>query len=153
MTMKTLKLFVMFLTLVALVACEPPQEITNYPPMESVADTEWYYSEMKDGESLFYTLNFEGTSEGSLVCSNKKEGGDILSEETFTYVYNKNGHFDIAIDFEQQGNYAGYMTGKGDIMIDFKPAYIIQLFAVDEEGNILKDVNGNYLSTKQFWHF
>ena len=47
--------------------------------------------------------------------------------------------------------YDGYIVQKGNIQVDFKDVYVIQLFEVDSEGNTILNDKNEPASSMTFW--
>lgn len=149
--MRLFNLFVTAIAALSFVACdfgEEQQQQTTYPEITQIEGTSWSGTEQNNGEYTFYTLSFEDASTGSLVGYNAKENGEEVSRETFTYTFTKPA---VSITFSQSGKFDGYIVPKGQITVDYKDVYILQLFHVDNDGKPTMNDKGEYEKTMMFW--
>lgn len=153
--MKLLKSMMVAMTLLLGVSCNWFDEGETFPPITSLDHTDWYWvgelpQEEGDTEKryIYYTLSFLGDSQGRLVSSDAKEDGNILKESLFTYSFINPG---LSVEFYDGGRYQGYVVPKGEIKVDYKDVYLIQLFGVDEDGMPILNERGEYADTMLFW--
>ena len=116
--------------LLGAVSCDIVKDPVIYAPPADVVGSEWIRTEGEGAQTNYYTLRFDIDGVGSVVCYDAEVDGNLISSETFTYTYNK-----------------------GEIYINNLPAHILQLFKVDDQGNILKDDNGYFVDSPMFWQF
>lgn len=148
--MRLIKSLIVIMMLGIAASCKLVESPTIYPVPESVADTDWSYSQIKEQQSLFYTLHFNETDTGSIVCYDAKSDGNLIKEEALTYSYKRPA---ISITFAERGRYDGYITEKGEILVNGTAAHIMQLYKVDNEGNPLYDAYGNFVEMLMFWQY
>lgn len=128
------------------------EESKEYPALTSLDNTMWYSYENTD--VIFYDIYFEegtGHMDGFDSSDRKNKISELGFDYTFTPAYDDN---DAIVDvwFEDERRYGGILVPKGIFQVSNKDVYIIQLYQLDAEGKeILKDENGNYLSTIQMW--
>ena len=106
------------------------------------------YSDVEDSETAGW-YNGEMTGYDSIERVNKI---DTLTRNfiyNFTTATDKNRSI-VRTKFSDGINYDGYVIPKGNIQMGEKEVYIIQLFEVDDKGEILLD-NGKYKSTLLMW--
>ena len=136
--------------LLGAVSCDIVKDPVIYAPPADVVGSEWIRTEGEGAQTNYYTLRFDIDGVGSVVCYDAEVDGNLISSETFTYTYNKPA---VSILFAERGRSDGYITSKGEIYINNLPAHILQLFKVDDQGNILKDDNGYFVDSLMFWQF
>ncbi len=149
--MRLLNLFMATVAAFTLVACDfgEEQNKTSYPELTKIDGTTWSGTEaLGNGEYIFYTLSFEDATSGSLVGYNAKENGEEVSREEFTYTFTQVA---VLIDFSKSGRFDGYIIPKGNITVDYKDVYILQLFKVDKDGMPTMNDKGEYEKTMMFW--
>lgn len=148
--MRVLRTLFLALTLGAVASCEPVEAPEIFPVPESVAGSDWSYKQYKEQQMLYYTLHFDNEDTGSVVCYDAAENGTLIKSEALSYAYKAPA---ISIVFEERGRYDGYITEKGQILINGKAAHILQLFKVDDDGNPLFDAYGDYVEALTFWQY
>ena len=140
--------------IVALFAsCAPEPEMPkDYPTLTSLDNTKWYSYDNSD--VVFYDIYFEegtGHMDGFDSSDRKNKISELGFDYTFTPAHDGN---DAIVDvwFEDETRYGGILVPKGIFQVSNIDVYLIQLYQLDAEGKeILKDENGNYLSTLQMW--
>lgn len=148
--MRVLRALFFLLSLGIFASCEPAEAPEIFPVPESVAGSDWSYTQREDQQMYYYTLHFDAGDTGSVVCYDAAENGTLVKSEALSYAYTAPT---ISITFAERGRYDGYITEKGPILINGKPAHILQLFKVDDEGNPLFDAYGNYVEALTFWQY
>lgn len=148
MIMKLMKVLAMALVMFAAVGCFPEEEITEYPELESLEDTLWY---SYDGTvATYYDVLFESADEGVMVGYNSAERIEEVSRQAFGYSFD--AQIDVVtLDFVGGKSYGGILVPKGEFQISEKDVYIIQLYEVDENGDVIYTAEGEIQSTLLMW--
>lgn len=145
---------------VAAVGCAPEEEVKDYPAITDITNTVWENrTEDKSGNIYFNTLSFEAEGKGSFTSYDTDNLNLPLESCTFTYSYPLNERWGLTLTFDQSTaesslsgrRYDGYVVQKGSIQIDFKDVYVIQLFEVDNKGEMILDDKNQPVSTMAFW--
>lgn len=151
MTMKRMNIFatVVGAALLLLTAsCDPHRDSEKETIPDSIAYTEWYSQGFDDeGKSVYYTLNIE-TQMGTLTASDAAENGHILSQKPLEVSYSKPN---VRLTFYDGGRFAGYIIDKQYTTIDGVHVYVMQLFGINEQGEIIVGDDGKPSSTMIFW--
>ncbi|MDE6140398.1 MAG: hypothetical protein K2J31_03425 [Alistipes sp.] len=149
--MKIMKLFAAFACtalLLASTACDPHRDNQPETIPDSIAYTEWYSQGLdEDGNTVYYTLKIE-TQMATLTASDAQENGHIVSQKPLEVAYTKPN---VRLTFYDGGRFAGYIIDKQYTTINGVHVYIMQLFGVDESGNVILGDDGKPASTMIFW--
>ncbi|MBP3547374.1 MAG: hypothetical protein J6J64_01690 [Alistipes sp.] len=150
--MNLIKYLLAAVTVVVSIGCAPEVEIKTYPPIEELANTVWV-NRTQDESGKFYnnTMAFMDDGTGTITAYAATDLNTPLSSVNFTYTFPLNDNDGLRVIFEDGARYDGYVIQKGNVQIDFKDVYLIQLFEVDESGEVILDEFNNPASTLLFW--
>ena len=152
--MRLFRLFLSAMALLAVSACEKPEdEKKAFPELETLEGTTWYsYDAKKD---IYYDISYEGDNRGCMIGYDTSERKDEVVNRPFSYAYTRaTADLDAIVDvmFDDGQRYGGILIPKGNLQISNKDVYIIQLYELSEDGSkILYDENGNIKSTLMMW--
>lgn len=162
--MNILKYLFGAVALVAMVGCAPEEEVNDYPNITDLTNSVWESrTEDKSGNIYYHVMNFAAEGKGSLTNYDTDNLQLPLSTHTFTYTFPLNERWGITLRFDEETSesisqddlagkrYDGYLIQKGNIKVDFKDVYVIQLFEVDNDGNQILNDKGEPVSTMTFW--
>lgn len=158
--MNVLKYLLGAVALLATAGCAPEEEKKEYPAITNLENTVWESrSEDNSGNIYLNTLRFDADGAGSLTSYDTDHPDIPLESYMFTYRYPLNERWGLTLTFDDSTEessmagrrYDGYVVQKGAVQIDFKDVYVIQLFEVDNEGNTIRDDNGEPVSAMAFW--
>lgn len=136
-------------------SCEKTEEGTKevYPEIETLESTLWYSYNAR--ENIYYDISFEADQVGAMVGYETSSRDNEISRREFTYNYTRaTEDYDAIVDvwFEDGQRYGGILVPKGNLQINNKDVYIIQLYELSEDGEeILYDESGNLKSTIMMW--
>lgn len=149
-----MKIFKTFCTIASLAlllastACDPHRDAEKETIPDSIAYTEWYSQGLgEDEKTVYYTLNIEAQM-GTLTASDAKENGHILSQKPLEVSYTKPN---VSLKFFDGGRFSGYIIDKQYTTVDGVHVYVMQLFEVDDKGEIIVGDDGKPASTMIFW--
>lgn len=149
-----MKIFKSFLAIVgmnlllAATACDPHRDSEKETIPDSIAYTEWYSQGIgEDEKTVYYTLKIEAQM-GTLTASDAPENGHILSQKPFEVSYVKPN---VRLTFFDGGRFSGYIIDKQYTTIDGVHVYVMQLFGVDDKGEVILGDDGKPASTMIFW--
>ncbi len=146
--MRITKFFALSLMIFFVTGCFPEEEVKEYPELESLENTLWY--SYNGDTATYYDVHFDTATDGVMVGYNSEERVEEVSREEFDYT------FDPVIDvvtlsFIDGASYGGILVPKGEFQISEIDVYIIQLYEVDEKGEIIYTPDGQMKSTLLFW--
>lgn len=155
MIMRFLRLMFSLAMLLGAVGCLPEEEAKSYEEITSLEGTLWWgYEVDSKGVPTYLDVHFDKDS-GSVKGYDTPERKTEVSSQTFSYSFTlKSGamlNSTVVIEFEQEGRYEGYLIHKGNVQINYTDAYVLSLFKVDDNGNVLLDEEGNPAETKTYW--
>jgi hypothetical protein len=138
----------------AIVGCEPFEDDTkSYPELESLANTLWYSYDQVD--NIYYDITYGENGEGVMLGYSEQERVNEVVNRPFSYTFTP-ATTDIGaivrVDFEDGQHYGGLLIPKGHIQINLQDVYIIQLYEVYENGEVIYNVDGTMKSTLQMWY-
>jgi hypothetical protein len=58
----------------------------------------------------------------------------------------------VMVDFEDGQHYGGHLIPKGNIQINLQDVYMIELFEVDANGDVIYNVDGNIKAKLLMWN-
>lgn len=136
----------------AVVGCEPVDDDNkSYPELQSLVGTLWYSYD--EANNIFYDITY-AESTGSMIGYDSEERVNEVVNRPFDYTFTPatpelNGV--VRINFHDGKLYGGPLVPKGYYQINLIDVYLIQLYEVDEQGEILYTNDGQYLSTITMW--
>lgn len=132
----------------SLTACDPHKDIQKETIPDSIAYTEWYSQGVGEDEAtVYYTLKIE-TQMATLTAADAPENGHIISQQPLEVSYTKPN---VRLTFYDGGRFAGYIIDKQYTTINGINVYIMQLFEVDDKGEVIVGDDGKPASTMIFW--
>ena len=160
--MKKVKYLICTAVLLGAMACVNFEDNdTEIVYLEELRNTLWQNEDIVN--KVFYNIAYsdvEDSSEagwynGEMTGYDSNERVNKIDTLTRNFIYNFTPATDknraiVRTKFSDGINYDGYVIPKGNIQMGEKEVYIIQLFEVDENGEILLD-NGKYKSTLLMW--
>lgn len=158
--MKMVKYLICTAMLLGAVACvdfdQNAQKLYN---LEEIKNTEWYNEDILN--KVYYLIEYsdvessEGWYKGQMRGYDNFERTNLVESLTRDFTYNftlatSQKRAIVKTKFADGVNYDGYVIPKGSLQVGSKDVYVIQLFEVDAEGEILME-NGNFKSTLLMW--
>ena len=138
-TMKRLFYTLAYVLLVfAFVGCAPEVESVKYPELNALNNTLWYSYDQTT--ATYYDVVF-ATTDGEMIGYEDAERTKELSREGFEYTFD-NVLDVVTVNFDGGARYAGILVPKGEFQISNIDVYIIQLYGVDENGEIIYTPEG-----------
>lgn len=158
--MKLVKHLLVAVALIAATGCAPEEEKKDYPAITNLENSVWENrTEDKSGNVYFNTLSFDAEGRGSFTSYDTDHLNLPLESYTFTYSYPLNERWGLTLTFDESTEesrmagrrYDGYVVQKGSIQVDFKDVYVMQLFEVDDKGEIILNDKNEPVSAMTFW--
>lgn len=151
--MRLLNYVIAAMAMLCVVACEKPMEDKNvYPTLETLDNTMWYSYDQKT--NTYYDIWYDGEGRGRMLGYDTQERENETVNRPFDYTFEPaNDIHDgvVLVNFDDGMRYGGPLIPKGTFQISNTDVYFIQLYEVDEDGNIIYDMDGNIKSTIQMW--
>lgn len=135
------------LLIVAFASCAPEVESVKYPELNTLDNTLWY--SYNQTTATYYDVVF-AANDGEIIGYEDAERTKEISREGFEYTFD-NVLDVVAVNFDNGARYAGILVPKGEFQISNIDVYIIQLYGVDENGEILYTPEGQLESSLLFW--
>jgi hypothetical protein len=137
----------------SIVGCEPIEDETkSYPELESLVGTLWFsYDETN---KIFYDITYGEDDRGEMKGYADQERTELVVDRPFTYTFTPatdDINAIVRVDFEDGQHYGGALLPKGYIQVNYTDVYFIQLYEVYENGEVIKDAEGNFTSVLQMW--
>lgn len=149
--MKRIKLLTALVCVAAalsITACDPHRDTQKETIPDSIFYTEWYSQGAdEDNNTVYYTLKIE-SSMATLTACDAPENGHILSQKPLEVSYTKPN---VRLTFFDGGRFDGYIIDKQYTTINGVHVYIMQLFEVDDKGEVIMGDDGKPASTMLFW--
>lgn len=141
------------MAMLLMVACETPYEDSNvYPTLDSLDQTMWWSYDQK--EQIYYDIWYDGEGRGRMLGYDSDERVNQIVNRHFSYTFTPATDLldgVVRLNFDDGIYYGGILIPKGQFYINNVAVYIIQLYEVDAEGEIIYDMEGNMKSTLQMW--
>lgn len=141
------------MAMLLMVACETPYEDSNvYPTLDSLDQTMWWSYDQK--EKIYYDIWYDGEGRGRMLGYDSDERVNQIVNRPFSYTFTPATDLldgVVRLNFDDGIYYGGILIPKGQFYINNVAVYIIQLYEVDAEGEIIYDMEGNMKSTLQMW--
>lgn len=137
----------------SIVGCEPIEDETkSYPELESLVGTLWFsYDETN---KIFYDITYGENDRGEMKGYADQERTELVVDRPFSYTFTPatdDVNAIVRVDFEDGQHYGGALMPKGYIQVNYIDVYFIQLYEVYENGEVIKDAEGNFTSVIQMW--
>jgi hypothetical protein len=137
----------------SIVGCEPIEDETkSYPELESLVGTLWFsYDETN---KIFYDITYGEDDRGEMKGYADQERTELVVDRPFSYTFTPatdDVNAIVRVDFEDGQHYGGALMPKGYIQVNYIDVYFIQLYEVYENGEVIKDAEGNFTSVIQMW--
>lgn len=137
----------------SIVGCEPIEDETkSYPELESLVGTLWFsYDETN---KIFYDITYGDDDRGEMKGYADQERTELVVDRPFSYTFTPatdDINAIVRVDFEDGQHYGGALMPKGYIQVNYIDVYFIQLYEVYENGEVIKDAEGNFTSVIQMW--
>ena len=158
--MKMVKYLICTAMLLGAMACvdfdQNEQKLYN---LVDINNTEWHNEDILN--KVYYSIEYsavessEGWYNGEMRGYDNFERTNKIDTLTRNFIYNftpatSERRAIVKTKFNDGSYYDGYVIPKGSLQMGSKDVYVIQLFEVDTEGEILME-NGNYKSTLMMW--
>ena len=137
----------------SIVGCEPIEDETkSYPELESLVGTLWFsYDETN---KIFYDITYGEDDRGEMKGYADQERTELVVDRPFSYTFTPatdDVNAIVRVDFVDGQHYGGALMPKGYIQVNYIDVYFIQLYEVYENGEVIKDAEGNFTSVIQMW--
>ena len=133
--------------------CEPFEDDTkSYPELESLANTLWYSYDQVD--NIYYDITYGENGEGVMLGYSEQERVNEVVNRPFTYTYTHTTddvNSLVTLIFDDGQRYSGISIPKGYVKVNLIDVYFIQLYEVDESGEVIYNADGTMKSTIQMW--
>lgn len=152
--MRLLNILAASIALLTMISCEKPEvEQKVYPELESLEGTLWYSYDKQ--QNIFYDIEYSADNKGVMLGYSESSRENEVVNRPFTYTFTPaTDQLDaiVRVDFEDGQHYGGLLIPKGHIQINLQDVYIIQLYEVYENGEVIYNVDGTMKSTLQMWY-
>ena len=151
--MKIMRYLLAAALVLSIVGCKRNNEIVkDYPELESLTNTTWWsYDRAND---IYYDITYQTDNTGVMLGYSEQDRLNEVVNRPFSYTFTPataNINAIVRIDFEDGQHYGGALMPKGYIQVNYIDVYFIQLYEVYENGEVIKDAEGNFTSVIQMW--
>ena len=137
----------------SIVGCEPFEDETkSYPELESLVGTLWFSYD--EPNNIFYAITYGEDDRGEMKGYADQERTELVVDRPYSYTFTPatdDINPNVRVDFEDGQHYGGALMPKGYIQVNYIDVYFIQLYEVYENGEVIKDAEGNFTSVIQMW--
>lgn len=152
--MRLLNILMAGIALLAMVGCEKVEfEQKVYPELESLEGTLWYSYDKQ--QNIFYDIEYSADNKGVMLGYSESSRENEVVNRPFTYTFTPaTDRLDaiVRVDFEDGQHYGGHLIPKGNIQINLQDVYMIELFEVDANGDVIYNVDGNIKAKLLMWY-
>ena len=151
--MKLFRYLIGIMAVATLMGCEFPEEEKKkeYPELSNIVDTLWYSYDQKN--YIYYDIEYAETT-GTMKGYKDQERTEEVSSRAFSYTFTPaTEQYDAIVElaFDDGQRYGGILIPKGNFQINNQDVYFIQLYEINDKGNIIYDDNGDIKSTILMW--
>jgi hypothetical protein len=150
--MKIMRYLLAAVVAFTLIGCERPNTEKDYPELENLVGTLWWSYD--NTNAIFYDITYGEDGEGVMLGYSDQERKDEVVNRPFTYTFtpaSETLNAIVRVDFADGQHYGGALMPKGYIQVNYVDVYFIQLYEVYENGEVIKDAEGNFTSVIQMW--
>lgn len=152
--MRLINTIIALAAIVITTSCNIPEdEKRSYAELTTLDGTMWYSYDQR--ENIYYDIWYDGEGRGRMLGYDSSERTNEVVNRPFDYAFTlATDEHDAIVDltFDDKQRYGGILIPKGNLKINNKDVYVIQLYELTADGSqILYDENGNIASTLQMW--
>ena len=151
--MRLLNILMGAVAVLVFAACEPIElQNKEYPELTSLDNTLWYSYDSKN--QIFYDIYYNENGNGVMLGYSEQERVNEVVNRPFIYTFTPataDINAIVRVNFEDGQYYGGLLIPKGYYQINLQDVYIIQLYEVYENGEVIYNVDGTMKSTLQMW--
>lgn len=151
--MRLLNILMGAVAVLVFAACEPIElQNKEYPELTSLDNTLWYSYDSKN--QIFYDIYYNEGNKGVMLGYREQERVNEVVNRPFSYTFTPataDINAIVRVNFEDGQYYGGLLIPKGYYQINLQDVYIIQLYEVYENGEVIYNVDGTMKSTLQMW--
>lgn len=151
--MRLLNILMGAVAVLVFAACEPIElQNKEYPELTSLDNTLWYSYDSKN--QIFYDIYYNENGNGVMLGYSEQERVNEVVNRPFSYTFTPataDINAIVRVNFEDGQYYGGLLIPKGYYQINLQDVYIIQLYEVYENGEVIYNVDGTMKSTLQMW--
>lgn len=154
--MKSLKYLMSAFLLLSIAACESfkAPEKQSYPEITSLENTVWH--QYRGANPVFCDISFGADERGKMEEFNNEDHTEVVSTREFSYTFvpaTEKIDGIVNVNFDDGLRYGGMLIQKGmaETLINGDYVYWIQLYEVDDKGEIIYNEEGKNKSTILMW--
>ena len=151
--MRLLNILMGAVAVLVFAACEPIElQNKEYPELTSLDNTLWYSYDSKN--QIFYDIYYNENGNGVMLGYSEQERVNEVVNRPFSYTFTPataDINAIVRVNFEDGQYYGGLLIPKGYYQINLQDVYIIQLYEVYENGEVIYNIDGTMKSTLQMW--
>ena len=152
--MRLLKILMAAAVLLISIGCQKIEDTPKvYPVLKSLDDTMWYSYDQKN--DIYYDIYYNADNKGVMLGYSEQERLNEVVNRPFSYTFTpatENIDAIVRVDFKDGLHYGGLLIPKGYFQINLQDVYIIQLYEVYENGEVIYNVDGTMKSTLRMWY-
>lgn len=151
--MKLFKYLIGIMAVATLTSCDilgddKPKE---YVTLDSITNTLWYSANVE--KQIYYDIYYY-ESTGVMIAYKSSLRDEELERRTFTYTFTPptiESDAIVELKFDDGESYGGILIPKGHFQINDDDVFLIQLYGVDDKGEVIYDENQKIKSTILMW--
>ena len=136
----------------AMVGCDTlKMDKEVFTKLDSLVGTSWYSHDSV--KNIFYDITYDTTTGRMIGYDSEKRVNEVVNR-TFTYTYTHTTddvNSLVTLIFDDGQRYSGISIPKGYVKVNLIDVYFIQLYEVDERGEVIYNADGTMNSTLQMW--
>jgi hypothetical protein len=150
--MKALNYLLLAATLL-FVSCKNNEKTVTFPELTSLENTQWYSYD--SSANIFYDIYYLESGKGVMLGYSEQARENEVVNRPFDYSFTPaTDSIDaiVMVDFEDGQHYGGHLIPKGNIQINLQDVYMIELFEVDANGDVIYNVDGEIKARLLMWN-
>lgn len=151
--MRLLNFLMAAATLLLVVGCKDNEKKITFPELTTLDNTQWISYD--SNENIFYDIFYYDGGKGVMLGYSEQARENEVVNRPFYYSFTpaiENIDAIVMVDFEDGQHYGGHLIPKGNIQINLQDVYMIELFEVNDKGEVIYNVDGTIKAKLLMWN-
>lgn len=151
--MRLLNFLMAAATLLLVVSCKDNEKKAIFPELTSLDNTQWISYD--SNENIFYDIFYYESGKGVMLGYSEQARENEVVNRPFDYAFTpatESIDAIVMVNFEDGQHYGGHLIPKGNIQINLQDVYMIELFEVNDKGDVIYNVDGTIKAKLLMWN-
>ena len=151
--MRLLNFLMAAATLLLVVGCKDNEKKAIFPELTSLDNTQWISYD--SNENIFYDIFYYESGKGVMLGYSEQARENEVVNRPFDYAFTpatESIDAIVRVNFEDGQHYGGHLIPKGNIQINLQDVYMIELFEVNDKGDVIYNVDGTIKAKLLMWN-